>query len=232
MWLLIIVTLLAGLLSVSGGLLIVLWPKMADKLQKWLSLLLIVVLSLVVFTDLVPEAMEEGLELWQVFGWLLLGAGVFWLLQKLLERHHRHGHDAGRRKSESVKAQAQSVWLADSLHAVMDGLVIGTAWLAGAATGGAAVLSVVAHEIPQNIGDFMALKRAKYARKWVILLGSMNIVTMLLGAVLAFALGEDWFLYKHLGPVLAVVAGFFLNIVLREMVILYRYLKTPEFKIK
>ncbi|MCL2094537.1 ZIP family metal transporter [Candidatus Saccharibacteria bacterium] len=226
MWQVALTALGVGLVSMSLAAAVLWLPKIADEIQQWLSLILIVVLTYIVGFDLLPHALEYGVPIWQVAVWVVVGAAVFGILQWLMERRHEHGEsrrsfrakkEAGEREHRS---QAGAIFIADVLHTFMDGLMIGLGWLAGAATGWSVAFSVVAHEVPNRFNNFMALRRAKIPRGRIMLLGLGITAAIVIGASLAYMAGEEWrWLEDNRGVMLAVMGGFFLNIVVREVLI-------------
>ena len=103
----------------------------------------------------------------------------------------------------------------DSLHTIVDGIVIGTAFAAGLPTGLLAALSTAAHEIPQEIGDFSIMVRSKMSSKKILKLQIASGLLLVPSAVIAFFVGDS--LLKNLPVFLALIAGFFLYIAIGEI---------------
>ena len=83
------------------------------------------------------------------------------------------------------------ILIGDAFHNFVDGMVIAAAFLTSIPLGIAAALAVIAHEIPQEVGDFAILLDSGYGRRKALLLNGLSSASTLPGAVLAyFWLGE------------------------------------------
>ena len=67
---------------------------------------------------------------------------------------HTHGHIHERPASGSAAAVAGMVIVGDGLHNFTDGLAIGAAFAAGAASGLSTSVAVFCHELPHEIGEW------------------------------------------------------------------------------
>jgi zinc and cadmium transporter len=118
----------------------------------------------------VPEAFESTASARSLFATLLGGLLAFFLLEKLAilrhshhhehdGHHHHHGHD----KHEAGKA-GWMILVGDGMHNFTDGILIAAAFLANPELGLVTGLAIIAHEIPQEIGDFIVLLNAGFSR--------------------------------------------------------------------
>ncbi|HYD80639.1 MAG TPA: ZIP family metal transporter [Paucimonas sp.] len=117
-----------------------------------------------------PEAFESGTDPHILFATLLGGLLAFFLLEKfaiLRHSHHHegdgHGHEHGHDAHEAGKA-GWMILVGDGLHNFTDGILIAAAFLADPSLGIIAALAIIAHEIPQEIGDFIVLLNAGFSR--------------------------------------------------------------------
>ena len=117
-----------------------------------------------------PEAFESNADTHTLFATLLAGLLGFFMLEKLAilrhshhhegdGHHHHHGHD----KREAGKA-GWMILVGDGMHNFTDGILIAAAFLADPGLGLVTGLVIVAHEIPQEIGDFIVLLNAGFSR--------------------------------------------------------------------
>ncbi|WP_202211376.1 ZIP family metal transporter, partial [Escherichia coli] len=117
-----------------------------------------------------PEAFEahRGIEpnTHALFATLLAGLLGFFLLEKISlirhSHHHEgdgHGHHHGHDRQEAGRSGLM-ILVGDGLHNFSDGIVIAAAFLADTKVGIVTALAIAAHEIPQEIGDFMVLLNA------------------------------------------------------------------------
>ena len=210
---------LTALFSLSGGILLVVGKGcVARKVQKWGPAIAFLVLGYAVFGDIVPEVLEE-LPVLSVVGLALTGFFACALIGLLMGKYHHHsdlhlhgGHAETHGDEIKDKAQAYTMLLVDSVHAMADGVVLGTAFLAG--TGISACLATVMHEIPQEVGDFAIMRKAKFETKKILILQGLSALIVVPAGVVAYLVGEQ--LLDGLPVVLAVVAGFLLYVAVGE----------------
>lgn len=106
--------------------------------------------------------------------------------------------------------------MGDSVHTFCDGVLIAAAFVADPLLGLAAVLSVLAHEVPHHIGDFIVLRQSGFspvrALVWTSAVGGSTIVGGLVGYL---AIGPDspWLPY-----LLVVAASSFIYVALADLV--------------
>jgi zinc and cadmium transporter len=204
-------TIITVFISLSGGFLLLTDSKLAKLLQKIGTALASLVLLYAALFDLIPEALDGGLDLPQVLLIALAGFAVFLIIGRLFGALHHHG-DAHNLHN---KRQASFMLLVDSLHTVMDGLVIGVSFLSGAGTGIMSATATAAHEIPQEIGDFAIMLRSKIPKKRIIKLQILSGLLLVPASVVAYLIGES--ILSALPAILALIAGFFLYIAAGEL---------------
>lgn len=140
--------------------------------------------------EVLPEAIRLGGDIEVVAQALLGGILLFFLLEKLVLWRHchdevceahggqGHGHDHGR--------SGLMITVGDTFHNFVDGIIIAGAFLADFRLGIVTSLAIVAHEIPQEIGDFLILLHSGYSRTQALLLNFATGVSMLAGALLGY----------------------------------------------
>jgi zinc and cadmium transporter len=117
-----------------------------------------------------PEAFESTADPRSLFATLLGGLLAFFMLEKFAilrhshhhegdGHHHAHGHD----KREAGKS-GWMILVGDGMHNFTDGILIAAAFLANPELGIVTGLAIIAHEIPQEIGDFIVLLNAGFSR--------------------------------------------------------------------
>jgi zinc and cadmium transporter len=142
---------------------------LSKVVEKMVSLSVGIMLSTSLLHAL-PEAFESGTDPRHLFGALLAGLLAFFLLEKLAilrhshhhehdGHHHHHGHD----KQEAGRA-GWMILLGDGMHNFTDGILIAAAFLANPQLGIVTGVAIIAHEIPQEIGDFIVLLNAGFSR--------------------------------------------------------------------
>ncbi|GAA4348080.1 ZIP family metal transporter [Variovorax defluvii] len=162
------------------------------------------------FMHLLPEAFESRNEPGLLFGVLLFGLVVFFLLDKAElwhhghehhhgagdeahdDHHHDHGHGGqghghahAHGHAHTRKAGGWAVLTGDSVHCFGDGILIASAFVADLRLGLVAALAVLAHEVPHHIGDLVVLRQsspdARIALVKVSLAGTMTALGGLAG---------------------------------------------------
>lgn len=120
--------------------------------------------------NLLPEAIEEGLDAHVLFSLLFTGILLFFLLEKTSLFRHTHHHEGdGHHHEKGFDALhagrgGWTVLVGNSLHNLTDGVLIAAAFLANPKLGWLTALAIIAHEIPQQIGDFAVLINAGFSR--------------------------------------------------------------------
>ena len=151
-----------------------------------------------------PEAFESQADPRTLFAVLLGGLLTFFLLEKTaILRHshhhegdghaHAHGHDA----NEAGRA-GWMILVGDGLHNFTDGILIAAAFLADPNLGLITGLAIIAHEIPQEIGDFIVLLNAGFSRKRAYFYNLICSLMAVLGGLLGYftlAQGMQWIPY-------------------------------------
>ena len=142
-----------------------------------------------VFLNILPEAMQLGSSAAAVSGTVLAGILLFFTLEKLLlwrhchhdhcEVHEPHPQDVNRRSGAMIM-------LGDTFHNFVDGIIIAAAFLTDINLGIITALAIIAHEIPQEVGDFMILLHSGYSKAQALLLNLVSSLATLVGGVLAY----------------------------------------------
>ena len=153
---------------------------------------------------LLPEAIEgAGTGGAHRIGFtLVLGLGVFFVIEKLVLWWHAHAHENGSHEHARAHASGVLVLVGDSLHNALDGVLIAAAFLTNSSLGMLTTLAVSAHEIPHRVGDFAILVQAGLSRPRALLLNLATGLASVLGAALA------WFALRQARGVLPYALAF------------------------
>src|SRR5574340_283047 len=87
------------------------------------------------------------------------------------------------------------ITVGDTFHNFVDGIIIAGAFLADFRLGVVTTLAIIAHEIPQEIGDFLILLHSGYSRTRALVLNFVTGVATLIGALVgyyALSILEGW----------------------------------------
>ena len=181
-------SLLGGVLSVACAALFALTAR-ADWVPMLISYAIGALLG-AAFLELLPHAFEGAMSVRSVAATILAGIFAFFILEKLvLWRHchiedcdvhdqHADAHDHGR--------SGMLILIGDSFHNFCDGILIAAALMENAQLGIVTALAIIAHEIPQEVGDFLILLHSGYSRTRAFMLNLATSLAMFAGALLAY----------------------------------------------
>ena len=201
-------TLLGGLVSVLIAASLTL--AMLARLVKHLVSLSAGVLLATALLNVLPEAFESQASPHRLFATLLAGLLFFFLLEKAeLYRHTHHhegdGHLHHHHFDEQQAGQGGwSVLLGDSIHNFCDGIIIAAAFLTDTKLGVVTSLAIIAHEIPQEVGDYIVLLNAGFTRGRALLYNGLSGLAAVAGGVVGYFVVGPW---QDLFPYLLVVAA-------------------------
>lgn len=150
------------------------------------------------FLEILPHALENG-DPHQMAGTVLFGILVFFVLEKLvLWRHCHHDHCEAHDAQAPIHDHGRSgmlILVGDTFHNFVDGVLIAAAFLENTQLGIVTALAIIAHEIPQEVGDFLILLHSGYSRARALAFNLLSSLATLVGAMLAyFALSDlkEW----------------------------------------
>jgi zinc and cadmium transporter len=188
-----------GLSGLAGGMLPEPWLR---KHQSGLVAFAAGAMLGAVFLDVMPQAISDfgPRALTWAFGGFIALTLLEWLLQ--------HGHSS--KHSGPKRSLPAALLVSDALHNIGDGAAVAAAFLVSPRAGVAVTLAVIAHEVPQEVGDYAVLRAAGWNRfRAVLALGGIQL-TAAIGAVGVLLASDS---VRLLTPaILAVAAGTFLYI--------------------
>lgn len=91
---------------------------------------------------------------------------------------HAHGYDRGR--------SGMLIMIGDSFHNFVDGVLIAAAFMQDIQLGVITGLAIIAHEIPQEIGDYLILLHSGYTRLRAFMLNLFSSFATLAGGLFAY----------------------------------------------
>lgn len=157
-----------------------------------------------------PEAFESPVDPHTLFATLLGGLLFFFLLEKAELYRHAHHHEGDGHghhhhfDAEQAGRGGFSVLVGDSIHNFCDGVIIAAAFLTDVRLGAATAVAVIAHEIPQEVGDYIVLVNAGFTRAKALMWNALSGLAGVLGGVLGYFIVGPW---ESLFPYLLVVAA-------------------------
>ena len=151
-----------------------------------------------VFLEILPHAFEHA-DPHHMAGTVLVGILVFFVLEKLvLWRHCHHDHCEAHEAHAPAHDHGRSgllILIGDTFHNFVDGILIAAAFMESTELGIVTAMAIIAHEIPQEVGDFLILLHSGYSRLKALVFNLLSSLATLVGALLAyFALSElqEW----------------------------------------
>jgi zinc and cadmium transporter len=191
-------SLLAAILlaSAAGGLLSVLLAALALKLKaEWVPVMVSYAIGALLgaaFLEILPHALDHAGSFQAVSGTVLAGIFGFFILEKLVLWRHCHtehceahgadtpAHDHGR--------SGLMITVGDTVHNFVDGIMIAAAFLVDVKLGVVTAFAIAAHEVPQELGDFLILLHSGYSKSKALLFNLLSSAAMMLGALLGYFL--------------------------------------------
>lgn len=189
--------------SLLGGVLSILCAAILSLNAKvtWLSVLISYAIGALLgaaFLNTLPEAFELTDNPTQVTITLLIGILIFFILEKLVLWRHCHledceAHDpthaavvAVSNHSHDHGRSGMMVIVGDTFHNFVDGILIAAAFIADVQLGIVTSIAIIAHEIPQEAGDFIILLNSGYTRRMALLMNMLSSFATVIGGVLAY----------------------------------------------
>ena len=147
-----------------------------------------------VFLEILPHAFEEARDTRVLTGTILAGILAFFVLEKLVLWRHCHTEDCEVHGEHGPPTQAAHdhgrsgllILVGDSFHNFVDGILIAAAFMQSTALGIVTATAVIAHEIPQEVGDFLILLHSGYSKARAFALNLASSMAMVAGALLAY----------------------------------------------
>ncbi|MHB9112346.1 MAG: ZIP family metal transporter [Thermoleophilia bacterium] len=162
------------------------------------------------FLGMIPAGLKQAPAV-TVTATVLAGMVLFFVLEKLV--FWRHCHEG---ECEVHGRTGPLILIGDAFHNFVDGTVIAAAFLTSISLGIAASLAMIAHEVPQEVGDFAILLDNGYGRRKALVLNGLSAAATLPGAIAAyFWLGET---HAAVPYILALAAASFIYIATADLI--------------
>lgn len=148
----------------------------------------------VVFLDLLPHIFESTTDYHSAALWIMGGILGFFVMEKLvLWRHsHDHGHvhelEHEHAHAHASPGTAWTIIVGDAFHNFTDGLTIAAAFTADVRLGIVTSIAIIAHELPQELGDFVVLMHSGFSRGRALFWNLVSSAATVVGGVLGYVL--------------------------------------------
>jgi len=218
----IVFTALGGVLSVlAAGAFLLLPESVRTRMLSPMVSFAIGALLGAAFLAILPHAFEvPGVDAHSVTLTVLCGILVFFLLEKMVIWRHCHTDDCEDHVPDMDKvrnaATGNLILIGDGIHNMVDGVLIAAAFLTDVHLGVVTSIAVIAHEIPQELGDFAVLLHSGFSRGKALAYNMLTSLTTVIGGVVAF---YSLSLANRIVPyVLAVAASSFIYIAVADLI--------------
>src|SRR4029079_11490530 len=137
----------------------------------------------------------------------LFGILLFFILEKLVLWRHCHGEEcevhehlppgaiatiaAAPGQEHDNGRSGMLIMLGDTFHNFVDGILIAAAFMADIQLGIVTSIAIIAHEIPQEAGDFLILLNSGYSRRQALLFNMFSSAATLLGGLTTYFMLQD-----------------------------------------
>lgn len=202
---------LGGAGATAGSALIMALPeRKRQALLPWLLSFATGTLFGAAFLGMIPKALSQAPAA-DVSAVVLAGMVAFFGLEKFLLWRGCH-----KTECEVHSSAGPLILVGDAFHNLVDGIVIAAAFLSSVPLGMAAAMAVIAHEVPQEVGEFAILLDSGYDPWRAFWLNTLSASATLPGAVFAYYwLSEAM---EAVPYVLAVSAASFIYIAAAELI--------------
>lgn len=165
------------------------------------------------FIHLLPEAVADagGFNL-KISTMLILGILLFFGLEKFLRWRHCHDEDC----NEHPHHLGTMNLVGDAVHNFIDGVLIGASYLVSIPLGVATTIAVVAHEVPQELGDFGVLLHSGMSKKQALLFNFYSACTAIVGVIFVLLIGTK--LENTVSVLVPLTAGGFIYIAMSDLI--------------
>lgn len=214
-------TALGGALSVAAASVLLVFPeKLRARLLPGMVSFAVGALLGAAFLGILPHALDtapaDSAHL--LMGVVLAGVLAFFLLEKMVLWRHCHTDECETHSPHGAANPAAGylILIGDSLHNFVDGILIAAAFLADFHLGVVTALAVIAHEIPQELGDFAILLHSGFSRSRALSYNMLSSLATVVGGALAYG-----FLDGAQGAVpyvLAIAASSFIYIAVADLI--------------
>ncbi|HEY9381210.1 MAG TPA: ZIP family metal transporter [Burkholderiales bacterium] len=194
--------------AIAGGVLSIVCAAIVSfgARQSWINPLISFAIGALLgaaFLDILPHALQTS-DPHTVAATVLFGILVFFILEKLVLWRHCHleeceahdppvlgiaparSHQHGNHDNGDHGRSGLLILVGDSFHNFVDGVLIAAAFMENTSLGIVTATAVIAHEVPQEIGDFLILLHSGYSKTRAFALNLLSSLAMLLGALLAY----------------------------------------------
>lgn len=203
-----------SLSSISGVALIKSHKKIAEFVEKNLEILS--ALSGGIFMVTSFSLARETFELLGTYKALIafiIGIVLYFIIQKITGSH-RHMGDTHDHTHHHDKKSAIKLIIGDAIHNIADGLLLVASFGTSIFTGFSTAFSILLHETPQEISEFIVLRKSGYSTLEAVYKNFAAALSIFIGIALGFMFINTQTLQGYL---LGISAAFFVGIIFNDL---------------
>jgi zinc and cadmium transporter len=171
---------LISLVSVIAAVPLLIKKKVSDKILLFLLSFSVGVLLTTVFLDFLPEIFEHDFSPLKSYV-ILAGFMLMFILEKFIHWHHTKKCENDNCGHSHAYNLAPINLIGDAIHNFIDGLVIAGSFAVDITMGITATISIIFHEIPQEIADFGVLLYSGLSKVKAVLFNLLSALTAIIG---------------------------------------------------
>ncbi len=173
--------------SLIGAVYLVIKRDILEKTTLFLVSLAVGSLFGDVFFHLLPHIYISGSDEFLSSLLIIIGILIFFILEKFLRWRHVHlaPHD------QSIKPVAYTNIVGDALHNFIDGMLVSASYMVSIELGIATTVTVILHEIPQEIGDFGVLVHSGFTPKKALVFNFLSAISSFLGVLFVILISKE-----------------------------------------
>jgi len=183
----IISVIVVSLVSILAVIPLLIQKKISEKTLLFLLSISVGVLLSTVFIHFLPEIVSQDYTL-KIALYILLGFLLMFILEKFIHYHHNkkcENCDCGHAHAYHL---APVNLIGDSIHNFIDGVIIAGSYAVNVVVGVTATISIIFHEVPQELADFGILLYSGFSKKKALMFNFLSALTSILGVIVGFVL--------------------------------------------
>jgi zinc and cadmium transporter len=200
---------IVSLISIIIAMPFIIKKRISNQTLIFLLSISVGVLLSTVFMDFIPEIAEHGYNLNSGI-YLLSGFILMFIIEKFIHYHHSKRCEDIRYRHSHTYSVAPINLIGDGIHNFIDGLVIAGSYAVNISVGIASTISIIFHEIPQEIADFGVLLYSGLSKKKALLFNFFSAISAIIGAIVGFILIKS--LENFISFIIPFAAGNFIYI--------------------
>jgi zinc and cadmium transporter len=180
-----------------------------------------------VFLEILPHAIEETHNVQAMTATVLFGILLFFVLEKLVIWRHCHHEECEAHSADVVHQHGQDhahdhgrsgmmIMVGDTFHNFVDGVLIAAAFMTNIQLGIVTALAIIAHEIPQEVGDFLILLHSGYTKRQALIFNLVSSLATLVGGTLAWFALRD--LHAWIPNILGLAAASMIYVAVADLI--------------